>query len=156
MVYPLKQVNDVWNCLRLCGVAVKISKRRQMKLFKTCVQSRGCFLGFFYHWSMLCAKNLFSRQVYSSLISIVGLMLYYKKYVFKAIRKLLFSLLSYFFNTKNYYVSIVRLMCVQASGKLLFSLLSYFCNMKICSQNKREAAFVIRKMFIQNKQKAAL
>ena len=41
-----------------------------------------------------------SKQVYSSLISIVGLMLYYKKCVFKA-TFIKATLLSYFSNTKN-------------------------------------------------------
>ena len=64
--------------------------------------------------------------------SIVCLILYCKKCVFKASRKLLFSLLSYFYNTKN--------VCSKQAGNrfLVYS-----------------ATFVIQNMFVQIKWEVA-
>ena len=78
---------------------------------------------------MFYCENVCSKQlrnyflVFSLLIIIVRLMLYYKKCVQNK-RALLFSLLPYFFNTKK---------CVlKASRNLRFRLLSYFSNTSLC------------------------
>ena len=72
--------------------------------------------------------------------SIVLLMLYYKKCVFEASGKLLFNLLRYFCNMKIR-GAILQKICVQNKRGLLFSLLSYFYNTENVCLKKSGAAF---------------
>ena len=106
---------------------------------------------------MFYCENACSKQVrnyflvFSSLIIIARLMLYYKKCVQNK-RALLFSLLPYLFDTKK---------CVfKASRNLRFRLLSYFSNTNVCSKRAGcfltySTTFQIQKMFVQNKREAA-
>ena len=74
------------------------------------------------------------------LFSILLLMLYYKKCVFKASEKLFFSLFSYFCNmkkTEGYFLVyastfLIRKTCFQNKRGLFFSSLSYSYNTKMC------------------------
>ena len=71
----------------------------------------------------MCFKTIGKQIKYEygkCVFSIVLLMLCYKKCVFKANEKLLFSLLSYFYN--------IKYVCSKQMGA--FSLFSYFCNME--------------------------
>ena len=113
--------------------------------------SGGWFLVFvFFIINQYCMPKLYGQcKVYLSLFSIVGLMLYYKQWVFKVIRRLVFNLFSYFCNTKMCVQYIASLMlcykkCVfKASGKLLFSLFSDFCSIKNVFSKQGRGCFLV-------------
>ena len=125
----------------LCSLTVKTKKWKRMELFKTCVQNK---------WGPKQLRNYV--LVYSSLISIVHLILYYKNCVQNK-RGLLFNLLNYFCSTKNvcsklvrncflvYLATFVTEACVLKSSESCF--LPY------------SVTFVIRKMYVQHKGEAA-
>ena len=107
---------------------------------------------------MFYCGNVCSEQVRnyflvcSSLMSIVRLMLYYKKYVQNK-RGLLFSLLPYLFNTKD--------VCSKQAGTCVLGYQATFLIQKMCVQSERgcfltySATFQIQKMCVQNKWEAA-
>ena len=84
----------------------------------------------------------------------IKLLLKYKKCVFKTSGGLLFSLLSYFFNTKN--------MCSkQAENCFLVYSATFVIQKHVCSNQAGgcflgySVTFAIRKMYVQNKREAA-
>ena len=120
-----------------------------MKLFKSCVQN---------NWGLLFLA------FFASFINIVELMLYYKKFVLKAIGKQMKWVFSIVLLMLHYKKGVFK-----ANRNLLFILLSYFCNIKnVCSKqagscfqfmqlllqyekNGGGATFLIQKIGVQNK-----
>ena len=114
-------------------------------MFKT---TGGCFfLAFFASFINIVELMLYYKKFVLKAIrkqmkwvfSIVLLMLHYKKGVFKANRNLLFILLSYFCNIKNVF---------KTSGKLLLVYAATFAIWKKCGGG---GTFLIQKIGVQNK-----
>ena len=136
-----------------------------MKLLKMCVQNKYGLLFSFLFSSLIkivrlmfcykkCLFKVIGKQMkykYEKCVFIIVLlMLYYKKYVFKASEKLLFSFLSYFCNMKN--------VCLkQAGGCFQFTqlLLKYEKNGGACFL-VYSAALQVRKIRVQNKRSCFL
>ena len=126
-------------------------------------------LSYFYNTNNVCLRKSEATFWFIKL-SLLGYISNSGTYVFKSNRRLLFNLFNYFSSWET--------CAFKSSGRLLFRLFSYFgssetCVFKshgrllflfysvnfaihnMCVHKKPEAAFVIQKMYVQNKQEAA-
>ena len=100
-----------------------------MKLFKSCVQN---------NWGLLFLA------FFASFINIVELMLYYKKFVLKAIRKQMKWVFSIVLLMLHYKKGVFK-----ANRNLLFILLSYFCNIKNVCSKQAGSCFQFMQLLLQ-------
>ena len=127
-----------------------------MELFKTC--SKRVFINQYCTTKIFFYQNVCSKQVgdyflvYSSLISIVRLMLEYKKCVLKASGNLLFSLLSYFVHEsirnfcfliiiRHYFVWKIYFFLTSATLSFISRL---FLESSLIKENRRRLSLVMR------------